>query len=211
MMRMGILSMFCVTVVLMCILYVPSTHPPEWFLSELRAEHAANTDFWGSDHATRILLRMLDWSTSDGPIFTGQKTPAASGIVSLGQRQMMAEVQDMTDRIVSNAYFRSVRTLLLLATYRIAELLEWSALGALFLAAALIDGAVRRVVKAKEFRAHNAEVYGAHLMLMVLMACGVLLAIVSPWVIPPAIFALVPFLFALSGSYAIANYHYRGD
>lgn len=209
-MKMGVLVMFCITAVLMCLLYVPSAHPPEWFLTELKAEHVANTDFWGSDRAAHILARMLDWTgTPDAP----QREPevaAPAGPMPWGQQTMMAEVQELTDRVVNNAYFRSMRSFFLLASYRVAALFEWNVLGIVFVAAALVDGLVRRVVKAKECRTHSAEAYGLHLMALVMMACAVLLAIVSPWALPPLFFASIPFLFGLSASYALANYHYRG-
>ncbi len=59
-------------VLLVLVLYVPSAHPPERFLSQLRAEHEAATAYWGAEPATRMLDRAMRMQDS-----TAEVTPHA--------------------------------------------------------------------------------------------------------------------------------------
>ena len=44
---------------LVLVLYVPSAHPPERFLDQLRSEHEAAMGFWGTEPAFAMLDRAM--------------------------------------------------------------------------------------------------------------------------------------------------------
>ena len=46
-------------VLLVLVLYLPSAHPPERFLAQLRAEHELATAYWGAEPASHLLDRAL--------------------------------------------------------------------------------------------------------------------------------------------------------
>ena len=52
----AVVSLVCLLVM---VLYLPSAHPPERFLAQLRAEHQAASRLWGDEPAMRMLSRAL--------------------------------------------------------------------------------------------------------------------------------------------------------
>src|SRR4051794_40674982 len=97
---------------LILVLYLPSATPPQRFIDQLRAEHALAVDFWGRDHAMRILSRMLDWQAM-GKQVSSVPSPAdapALNAVDLAVARQMAEVNHRLFN--NNSYFRSIDTLL---------------------------------------------------------------------------------------------------
>jgi len=44
---------------LVLVLYVPSAHPPERFVEQLRTEYTHAAVFWGKDAGTRMLSRAM--------------------------------------------------------------------------------------------------------------------------------------------------------
>ena len=52
----AVISLVCLLVM---VLYLPSAHPPERFLAQLRTEHEATAAYWGDAPALRILSRAL--------------------------------------------------------------------------------------------------------------------------------------------------------
>ena len=209
-MILRVVAAICVTLVGVFILYLPAAHPPERFLDQLRVEHDLNARFWGPEPALRIMERMLD--LRDG---AKQSSPISSTLTNAPRQPALdvalaKQMTQMTDRLFHNPYFKSIDTLLVLAAYRLAAFLEWLPLLAGFILAAWCDGLIRRVVKGKEFSHHSPEAYGLHILLIVVILCATVVAFVVPVTLHPLVLALVPVAVGVSGSFAIANFHYRG-
>lgn len=195
---------------LILVLYLPSAYPPERFMNQLRAEHALNADFWGREPAIRILSRMLELQAAANqvaPIPTHAATAAAPSPIDFAVGKQMSEVNA---RLFNNAYFRSVETLLALASYRLSALVEPLPFLLIFMAAAVFDGFVLRIVKSKEFRRHEPEMFAVHVCGAIVTACATVLALVVPVTLPPPALPLVPVAVCLFASRAVANFHRRG-
>lgn len=194
---------------LILVLYLPSAHPPERFMNQVRAEHALNADFWGREPAMRILSRMLELqavANEVAPIPTRAKATAPNPIDVTVGKQMSA----VNARLFSNAYFRSVEALLALASYRLSALVEPLPFMLIFMAAAVFDGFVLRTVKSKEFRRHEPEMFAVHACGAIVTVCATVVALVLPVTItPPALF-MVPVAVSLFAGGAAANFHRRG-
>ena len=76
--------------------------------------------------------------------------------------------------------------------------------------AALLDGFIRRIVKSKEFLQDNPELFALHASLVIVIACGTLVAFVLPVTLHLLLLGLAPVSTAIVGSLAVANYHHRG-
>lgn len=193
--------------ILCIVLYIPSASPPERFTQVLRAEHAASRDIWGPVVADRILRRMLDMQ---------QGTPSVSvpppQTIQVGQQPsvdaaMAAQMTQMSMRLFGNPYFRSIDSLFALATYRLSAIIELLPLLAIFLLVVGVDGLVLRQVRAKEFVAHSAEMFGVSLIAAIVLGSMVAVAAFLPIRLHPMFvtLSLLGMLFALSR--AVANYH----
>lgn len=194
---------------LILVLYLPSAYPPERFIDQLRTEHALTIDFCGHDHAMRILSRMLDLQATAqqaSPIPSSTEVPAPNPIDLAVAKQMA----DVNNRLFNNPYFRSVDTLLVLATYRVAVLIEWLPALLVFMLAVLCDGFLVRIIKSKEFRQHNPEVFGLHVCAIIMTACATVLAFVLPVTLHPLVISVVPIAISVFASRALANFHRRG-
>lgn len=194
---------------LILVLYLPSAHPPERFMNQLRAEHALNADFWGREPAMRILSRMLELqavANEVAPIPT-QGKPAIPNTIDVAVGKQMSEVNA---RLFNNAYFRSVETLLALASYRLSALVEPLPFLLIFMAAAVFDGFVLRTVKSKEFRRHEPEMFAVHACGAIVTVCATVVAFVLPVTIAPPMLCLVPVVLCLFANRAVASFHRRG-
>lgn len=193
--------------VLCIVLYLPSAVPADRFLQVLRAEHEVNERVWGTAVSNRVLARMLDMQQAAAPVST---PPAPTMQVSQQpavNAAMADSVAQMSKRMFDNPYFRSIDAQVVLVAYRISSMVEMLPLLAVFALICFVDGYVLRLVRAKEFVAHNAEVYGASGVLAVLVFCGVVLTSFLPFQLHPGLVlvALLAMLFTLSR--AVANYH----
>ena len=193
--------------ILCIVLYIPSASPPERFTDVLRAEHAASRDIWGPVVADRILKRMLDIqqgapSMSEPPPHTVQVGQQASVDAA-----MAVQITQMNMRLFGNPYFRSIDSLFALAAYRLSAIIELLPLLAIFLLVVGVDGFVLRQVRAKEFVAHSAEMFGGSLIAAIMLGGMVAVSAFLPMRLHPMFFTLsqLAMLFALSR--AIANYH----
>ncbi len=54
-----VVSIVSLILLLILVLYLPSAHPPERFITQLGVEHERNNAFWGEERALHILSRML--------------------------------------------------------------------------------------------------------------------------------------------------------
>lgn len=195
---------------LIMVLYLPSAHPPEHFLSQLHAEHDRNAEFWGNDFALRILARMLDFNEETKQASPIPATLANASAPSPVDAAVAMQISQMNARLFSNPYFRSLDALRTLATYRFAAFAEWLPYLLVFVFASLGDGHARRIVKSKEFLQHNPEMVALYVCMIILLACGTVLAFVMPVMLHPVFLAVVPISIGVLAGLAVANFHRRG-
>ena len=205
-----VVSTISLILLLILVLYLPSAHPPEHFISQLSIEHERNSAFWGEEHALRILSRMLELhadATQASPIpVTLASAEPRNQVDSVASSQM----SQMSTRLFNNQYFKSIGALFALATYRFSAFVEWLPYLSIFVFAAFLDGFIRRIVKSKEFLRHNPELFALHASLVVLVACGTVVTFVLPVTVNPLLLALAPASIGIFGSLAIGDYHHRG-
>lgn len=204
-----IITVAALTLLLVFVLYLPSANPPERFLTQIRSEHTINASFWGEARAERILERTL---------MMNQALSAASPVPSAAQapqtdRMTQAVAQEMervNQRFFGNTYFRSIDSLLLLATFRLSALFEWLPVQAFLVLAIVIDGLIVRILRSKEFKPHDPEWFALHASAFVLLACTSILAFVVPMTIAPTMLAAIPVAGMFFLSRVVANFHRRG-
>lgn len=193
--------------ILCIVLYIPSAIPPERFLQVLRDEHLANERVWGEPTATRIMVRMLEMQQvatplSDPPAQTVQAGPPAT--IDAAVASQMTQV---STRLFGNPYFRSIDSLFVLVYYRLSAVLEVLPLVLIFLFVVAVDGFVLRLVRAKEFIPHSAELFGASVVSGIALGSMVVVGFFLPFQLHPMFVTLMllGMLFVLSR--AVANYH----
>jgi Domain of unknown function (DUF4400) len=201
----AVISLLCLLVL---VLYLPSVHPAQRFLAQLRAEHEAMTAFWGVAPASRILSRALslqDSAREVTPVPSASDAPPANALDSAVTQEMTS----LNQRLFDNAYFRSIDALVLLASYRLSTLLEWLPWLAAFCMAALVDGGVVRLTKSREFRHHDPEVFAVFSCLAIVAGCAAVIGFVIPVTLHPLSMPAVPLLMSLLLGRAFANFHRR--
>ncbi len=194
---------------LVLVLYVPAAHPPERFLAQLRAEHAAAAAYWGGDPATRMLnraLTMQETTAEVNPIPATKDAPSPAGVNGAVSREMSS----VNQRLFNNAYFRAVDALLLLASYRVATLLEWLPELTVFVLAALVDGWFARLIKAKEFLQHDPEMFALYASLGIISLCATVIGFVLPVTLHPLLLPCVPLVVGVLAGRAVGCFHRRG-
>lgn len=189
---------------LILVLYLPSAHPPERFLAQLRAEHATSVSFWGQEAATRMLNRALSLQGDTAQITPLPKPSATPNNASA------AEMAAMNQRLFNNPYFRSIDALLLLASYRAAALLQWLPWLSLLIVVMTVDTSLQRLIKAKEFRQHNPELFALYACLGIITACATVVVCAAPVSWHPLVMPLLPLGVGFWGSRAWGHYHRRG-
>lgn len=204
-----VVAIVSLTSLLVLVLYLPSAQPPERFVLQVRAEHARAIEVWGPVDATRILDRMLalqDTATEVSPGPAGASAPQTAGV----DEAVGHEMARVNQRLFNNPYFRSIDALLTLASYRLSALLEWLPRAWILALALAADALLERAVKSKEFRHHDPERFALYASGAILTVCACVLAMVWPWTLHPAAWAVAPIVVALLLSRAIAHYHRRG-
>jgi len=193
---------------LVLVLYVPSAHPPERFVEQLRTEYTNAGVFWGKGAGIRMLSRAMSMQESArqaSPV-PSSKDAAPAGAVNAAVGREMASVNQ---RLFNNPYFRSIDALLLLASFRLAMLLEWLPWLLAFPFASMVDGYLVRLVKAKEFLHHNPEVFALYTCLAILTSCATVLAFVLPITLHPLVVPCVPVVIGTLMGTAIRDFHLR--
>lgn len=196
-------------VLLVLVLYVPSAHPPERFLAQLRAEHEAATAYWSAEPATRMLdraMRMQDSTAQVTPIPAAEDAPSPAGVNGAVSREMSS----VNQRLFNNTYFRAVDALLLLASYRLSTLLEWLPWLAAFVLAAVVDGGFARLIKAKEFLQHDPEMFALYASLGIVTLCATVVGFVLPMTLHPLLLPCVPLVVGVLAGRALGCFHRRG-
>jgi Domain of unknown function (DUF4400) len=203
-----IITIASLTVLLILVLYLPSAQPPERFVAQLRIEHSQAIAFWTPRHAERILTRTLD-----AHALASELSPVPG--TALGQDQTALrsavgnEMSAVNARLFNSQYFRSIDALLVLASYRIFTLLEWLPWLAPFCIAALVDGAVKRATRSKQFIAHDPEMFALWIGVAIMVACGTVVAFIIPLTLPPILLPAVPGCLAIFTAGALSNFHRR--
>jgi Domain of unknown function (DUF4400) len=197
---------------LILVLYMPSAHPPEHFLARLRDEHAAAAEFWGPAVATQLLDRAIrmQGAARDASLIPGSTKSADAPATAAVQAAVAVELSSVNQRLFNNAYSRSVDALLMLASHRLAAVVAWLPWLVVFLLAATIDGALVRVIKAREFRQHDPEMFALYAGLAIAVACASVLALVLPTSLHPLILPCAPVLIVVLLTQALGCFHRRG-
>ena len=194
---------------LVLVLYLPSAHPPERFLAQIRSEHQAIEEIWGETPALRILDRALGLqgaAREATPVPPTAGASAASGVDGAVAREMAS----VNQRLFGNSYFRAIDALVLLAAFRLSAMLEWLPWMAAFLVAAVADGAISRVIKSKEFLHHDPERFALYASVSILLACAAVVALVLPVEVHPLVSPGVVATLAVLWGRSVAHFHRRG-
>ncbi len=201
-----VVSIAALLCLLVLVLYLPSAHPPERFLAQIRSEHQAMEELWGEAPALRILDRALGLqgaAREATPLPPTAGASAASGVDGAVAR----EVASVNQRLFGNSYFRAIDALVLLAAFRVSAMLEWLPWMGAFVVAAIADGAIERVLKGREFRQHDPERFALFATLAILAACVTLVGVVLPVSLDPWIMPVVPAGIALLLARSLAHFH----
>lgn len=202
-------AILSLVILLVLVLYVPSAHPPERFVAQLRAEHEAATAYWGTNSAVRMLDRavsMQETTASLTPIPATKDAPSTAGVNVAVSREMSS----VNQRLFNNTYFRSVDALLLLASYRLSTLLEWLPWQGAFILAVIADGAFARLIKAKEFLQHDPEMFALYASLGIVVVCATVIGFVLPVTLHPLLLPCMPLLVGVLAGRALGCFHRRG-
>lgn len=197
---------------LVCLLvltaYLPSTHPPERFLAQIRNEYQAMEQVWGEPHALRTLdraLRLQEAARQGTPMPAGASPWAASGADGALPNEMVV----LHQRFFGNRYFRAIDAFLLLAAFRLSAALEWLPWIAAFVVAALADGAIGRVIKSREFLQHDPERFALYASGSILLSCAAITALVVPAQIHPLSSPIAMVALAVLWGRSISHFHRR--
>lgn len=202
-------AFFSLVILLLLVLYIPSAHPPQRFVAQIRIEHEATTAFWGSEPAARILaraVRMQDATVEVTPIPKASVAPSSTGV----NNAVAKEMASVNQRLFNNPYFRSIDALLLLGSYRLSTLLEWLPWLAAFALAAIVDGWFVRLIKAKEFVQHDPEMFAVYACLAIITLCAMVLGFVVPVTLHPLVLPSVPLVVSVLVGRSVGCFHKRG-
>jgi hypothetical protein len=187
------------------VLYIPSRVLPERLLEVLQTEHATNERIWGPTAAARILARLDGLRQVDADLGDPLASPAPA---PPGVLDGLLPMNRVGARFFETPYFRSVHALLVLAVYRIIALAELVPLLSVFALVVVIDGFVVRIVRAREFVPHSAEIYASSIAGGIALASTEVATWLLPWPLHPMVATVCLLLMLLLLSRALANYHY---
>lgn len=190
-------------------LYLPSIYPPERFLDQLRLEQQQNAALLDERHATRILERTLDFHEAQTAVPPASQMADAQALHH-ADNSVADAMSRVSDRFFGNAYFRSIRALFILVTYRCSTLIEWFPALLVFAMAVVFDGYLIRIVKSREFLQHDPQVYAAYACATIVTFGTTAIMFVLPITLHPAFIPLVPIAASIFISRAVANFHRRG-
>lgn len=201
-------TVLSLVVLLILVLYVPSAHSPQRFVMQIRIEHEATAAFWGTEAATRILARAIGMQATTAevtPIPSAADAPSTSGV----NGAVVKEMSDVNQRLFNNPYFRSIDALLLLASYRLASLIEWLPWLAAFTLATWADGWFVRLIKAREFRQHDPEMFALYVCLAIVGLCATVICFVIPVTLNPLLLPCAPLGISVLVGLALGSFHRR--
>lgn len=79
-----------------------------------------------------------------------------------------------------------------------------------FAAAALADGFIVRLIKSKEFRQHDPEMFALYACAAIVTVCAAVVGFVVPVTLHPLVMPCVPLMVCLWVSRAVGSFHRRG-
>ena len=120
------------------------------------------------------------------------------------------EMTSVNERLFNNTYFRAIDALLLLASFRLATLLEWLPWLLAFTVAVVADGGFARLIKSKEFLQHDPEMFALYACAAIVAVCATVLGLVAPVTLHPLVMPCVPLLVSLLVGRAVGSFHRRG-
>ena len=200
------LAIFLMTAILGLVLWLPAAYTARQFYGAVRLDHTTNEQFWGEPYAANALRSAIAFLDARKP--PAISAPAGTGPTGQAERQLANRMQQFTERMRGAGYLRAMEAMTMLAFYRLVTMRYLAPAVALFLLPALVDAAVRRIVRTHEFRSHDPERYSLAIVgAMILCAelailCGLPVRL-NPLVPPAAMFGLVYCLHV-----ALANYHH---
>lgn len=190
------------------VLYIPSVYPPERFVQQLKAEYAAAAGYWGDAPATRALdvaLRLLESArVASPPVAQDGGSQTATIDTAVGR-----EMHSVNERLFGNSYFRAIDALVVLAAFRLSMLVQLLPWLAAFAIAVLADGQFQRLVKSREFRQHDPEVFAMAACATIALLCGLVVVTVLPNTLHPIALPSAVVVAVAAGGRMIASYHRR--
>ena len=201
-----IVSIAALLCLLVLVLYLPSAHPPERFLAQIRSEHQAMEALWGEAPALRILDRALGLqgaAREATPVPPIASASAASGVDVAVAREMAS----VNQRLFGNSYFRAIDALVLLAAFRASAMIEWLPWLAVAALASLVDGGIVRLIKAKEFVQHDPEMFALYASLGIMVLCAMTVACVLPVTLHPLLLPCTPLVVGALAGRALGCFH----
>ena len=193
---------------LIMVLYLPAAHPPERFLQQLHLEIGLCSEFWGQQVATDMLDRAMDMQTSARGATALPSAHDAPSTKTLGGA-VATEMGAVNQRLFNNAYFRSVEALFMLASFRLAMMLQWLPWLSLLALPLVLDGHWHRVIKAKEFRQHDPEMFAIWACFGITSSCASVLGMAIPLTLHPLVTPGAPMLIIVMLGMAWRSYHRR--
>jgi hypothetical protein len=173
----------------------------------LQGELVRANDQWGEAAATRIEARAGRWHAATASFVEKASASAHAAVPAGPARVPSAPLHDIGERFFANDYFRSIGAMLALAALRLSLTLEYLLLFVVFAVVVIVDGYVVRLVRAKEFVAHSAEMFGASALGVVVCAATAIVGLLLATAIHPRFIVGCALTAALLFSRAIANYH----
>lgn len=203
-----VLSGIALLSIIVIAFYLPSQFPARTFYEQLHAEHSTNEQFWGDSHADAILERAL---AIDAKVVNAPDTVAPAVAVPRKTIDPLSRTNlrltEMRDRFVNSSYVQGLRATLLLAEYRISALIQWGPAAFLFLALAVLDGLVVRLVSSYEFGDHSPVKFGAFGFSLIAFLWLVVVSFMLPTAIHPIFYGVAPVVLAILLATVIANFH----
>lgn len=200
----SIASLLCLLVL---VLYLPSAYAPGRFVDLVRQEQASIEIIWSRAAALRILARavaMTDTVQGGSPV----PQPSSGARFDTVDHAVANEMASVNQRLFDSTYFRSMDALLLLASFRLAALLEWLPWLLAFGVACVVDGALVRRIKAREFRQHDPEWFAIHASLGIVTVCTIIVSFVLPRFIHPLLVPCAPVLMSFFAGRTLGCLHF---
>ena len=88
-------------------------------------------------------------------------------------------------------------------------MLEWLPWLTAFVLAVLADGGIVRLIKSKEFRQHDPELFALYACLAIVVACATVVGFVVPLTLHPLVMPGIPIAISVLLSRAVGSFHRR--
>lgn len=194
-----IFGCMCLVAVL---LFAIGGHTTAQLAEQIRLEYAANVDFIGHERALRLLASALDSNTHTGPV--AQEKPRSDAVSKVVSRA----TSGVPPSLATNEYLRALDALLRLVMFRAGCVMAVVPGLTVFLFAAVVDGAVRRTVKAHEFSAHDPEVVALSMICILVLMFAMVALLMWPEALPPTLIPSLLFPIAFALNRAVSNYRH---